>query len=92
MGPFVLLMGLFMFVSLVACLQLIQLLKRLFGYASKTAGVMNEESWSSADHLSYYNSERPDEQTCQWPQPRWPGGRAGQGLANYHHWRFGRRD
>ena len=92
MGPFVLLMGLFMFVSLVACLQLIQLLKRLFGYASKTAGVMNEGSWSSADHLSYYNSERPDEQTCQWPQPRWPGSRAGQGLANYHHWRFGRRD
>ena len=92
MGPFVPLMGLFMFVSLVACLQLIQLLKRLFGFASKPAGVADDGSWSSADHLSYYNSERPDDQTGQWTQPRWPGGRAGQGLANYHHWRFGRHD
>lgn len=92
MGPFVPLMGLFLFISLIACLQLIQLLKRLFGFVDKSDSTTRDGGWSSADHLTYYNSERPDEQTGQWNQPRWPGGRAGQGLANYHQWRFGRRD
>lgn len=92
MGPFVPLMGLFMFVSLIACLQLIQILKRLFGFSASSNANTDDGGWSSADHLSFYNSERPDEQTGQWPHPGWPGGRAGKGLTNYHHWRFGRRD
>ncbi|MEJ7594150.1 MAG: prepilin peptidase [Planctomycetaceae bacterium] len=92
MGPFVPLVGLLMFVSLLACLQLIQLGKRLFGFAPRRVGGPENGGWSSADHLSYYNSEHPDDQTGQWDRPNWPGGRAGQGLANYHQWRFGRRD
>ena len=92
MGPFVPLMGFFLFISLIACLQLIQLVKRMFGFIDKSDRTTRDGGWSSADHLTYYNSERPDDQTGQWNQPRWPGARAGQGLANYHQWRFGRRD
>ena len=92
MGPFVPLMGIFMFLSLVACLQVIQLVKRLCGFVPLKIAGPQDGGWSSADHLSFYNSERPDEQTGQWNRASWPGGRAGQGLANYHHWRFGRRD
>jgi leader peptidase (prepilin peptidase) / N-methyltransferase len=92
MGPFVPLMGLSMFVSLLVSLQAIQLVKRLFGISSKTAAGLGDEGWSSADHLSYYNSERPDEQTGLWDRSVWPGGRSGRGLGNYYQWRHGRRD
>lgn len=92
MGPFVPFMGLFMFVSLVACLQLVQTGKRLLGFATGTDHPENDGGWSSADHLSYYNSERPDVETGQWNRPQWPGGRAGQGTAYYQQWRTGRRD
>ena len=92
MGPFVPLMALFMFVSLVVCLQLVQLLKRLFGFSTGPNEVPGDGGWSSADHLSYYNSERPDDQTGQWNRSLWPGGRAGQGTSHYHQWRNGRRD
>ena len=92
MGPFVPLMGFFMFVSLLACLQLIQLVKRLFGISSRTVAGLGDGGWSSADHLSYYNSERPDEQTGLWDRSVWPGGRTGRGLGNYHQWRHGRHD
>lgn len=92
MGPFVPLMGLCMFLSLLACLQLIQLVKRLFGFSTNPLADSQDGSWSSADHLTFYNSERPDQQTGQWNRSLWPGARAGQGLGNYHQWRFGRRD
>lgn len=91
LGPFIPPLAVVMFVSLAACMQLVQLLKRLLGFSMKAA-TAKDGGWSSADHLSYYNSERPDEQTGQWERSNWPGGRAGQGLANYHQWRFGRRD
>jgi len=92
MGPFVPLMGIILFVALIASLLLIQVFKRLLGFNLATDGNTDDGAWSSADHLTYYNSERPDVQTGQWPQSTWPGGRSGQGLANYHNWRFGRRD
>ena len=92
MGPFVPLMGLSMFASLLVSLQLIQMVKRLFGFTSKTVPGLGDGGWSSADHLTYYNSERPDEQTGLWDRSAWPGGRTGRGLGNYHQWRHGRRD
>lgn len=90
MGPFVPLMALFMFVSLIASLQLIQLVKRFFGINTASADSTAETGWSSADHLMFYNAERPDEQTGQWNRTLWPGSRAGQGTSIYHQWRNGR--
>jgi len=89
MGPFVPLMALFMFVSLVASLQLIQIVKRLLGISTAPATTGEDDGWSSADHLMFYNAERPDEQSGQWNRPLWPGSRAGQGASNYRQWRFG---
>jgi len=70
----------------------VQIVKRLFGFSTGTDDDPGEGGWSSADHLSYYNSERPDDQTGQWTRPLWPGGRAGQGTSHYHQWRNGRRE
>lgn len=90
MGPFLIVMGVFMFVALMASLQLIQIVKRILGFAV-SAGEQLEGEWTSADHLMYYNSERPDIQTGQWSRSEWPGQRAGQGTARYHQWRHGNR-
>ena len=92
MGPFVPLMAVFMFVSLLGSLQLIQLIKRLFGYSTGPSAPAADGGWSSADHLTYYNAEHPDDQTSQWPRPLWPGHRTGQGGSNYYRWRFGDRN
>lgn len=89
MGPFVPLMALFMFVALVASLQLIQIVKRLLGISTAPAISTEDGGWSSADHLMFYNAEHPDEQSGQLARPLWPGSRAGQGTSNYHQWRFG---
>lgn len=90
MGPFVPLMALFMFVCLIASLQLIQVVKRILGIRTTPTDSPAEAGWSSADHLMFYNAERPDEQTGQWNRPVWPGSRVGQGTSIYHHWRNGR--
>ncbi|MFO0975519.1 MAG: prepilin peptidase [Planctomycetaceae bacterium] len=90
MGPFLIVMGVFMFVALMASLQLIQIVKRIFGIA-RPADELLEGEWSSADHLMYYNGERPDEQTGQWSRSNWPGQRTGQGTSQYHQWRHGNR-
>ena len=89
MGPFVPLMAVFMFVSLIASLQLIQMVKRLFGINATSSASEAATGWSSADHLMFYNAERPDEQTGQWARPVWPGSRVGQGTSTYHQWRNG---
>ena len=91
-GPFVPLLAVLMFLSLLASLQLIQLIKRLFGYSTEPPAPAADGGWSSADHLTYYNAEHPDDQTSQWPRPLWPGHRSGQGGANYYRWRFGDRN
>lgn len=91
MGPFVPMMAVLMFVSLITSLQLIQLVKRLLGFSTGPPADSGEIGWASADHLTFYNSERPDEQTGQWDRPLWPGCRAGQGSASHHQWRFGDR-
>ena len=116
MGTFVPLMALIMALSLAASLQLIQLVKRIFGVAPVVDGlrirdleefrilrrclglpveelrVQADGGWSSADHLMFYNGERPDEQTGLWNRPQWPGSRAGQGGAAYDRWRYGDRN
>lgn len=86
LGPILMLMGVLMIVSLVVSLQLIQVIKRLLGI-STTAETLVAEEWTSADHLSYYNSERPDPQTGLWRQRMWPGIRAGQGSRRLDAWR-----
>lgn len=86
MGPFLILMAFFMVVLLAASLQLVQIIKRMLGFGH--SDFMPEDGgWTSADHLSYYGSERPDEQTGQWPREQWPGSRAGRGLRYWHDWK-----
>ena len=79
-------MALAMVVLLAVSLQLVQLLKKLFGL--RTDFDQFEESvWGSADQLHYESNERPDEQTGQWPRDAWEGRRAGRGLGHNHRWR-----
>ncbi len=85
MGLLLIAVGGVMLITMAALLQLIQTGKRLLGLAPLLPST--GEDWTSADHLSYYGSERPDEQTGQWPRPQWPGGRSGRGLLQQHVWR-----
>ena len=85
MGPLLLLMCVAGITCLACMLYLVQLGKRWLGFAQDIPE--DAATWSSADHLSYYNSERPDEQTGLWPTPQWPGSRAGRGLKANHHWK-----
>lgn len=85
MGPVLLLLGVLMIFLMAASLQLVQIVKRMFGFQLHDAG--EDEAWSSADHLAYYNGERPDEQTGVWTTSQWPGSRAGRGLKPYNDWR-----
>lgn len=87
MGPLLLPMAALGAFFLATSLYGIHLVKKALGWQLQDAPV---EHWSSADHLQYYNSERPDEQTGQWPQQQWPGNRSGRGLSHLHHWRHGR--
>lgn len=85
MGPFLAVMVVFMMLLLVTSLQLVQLIKRLLGFRSSM--VQDHAGWTSADHLSYYNSERPDEQTNQWPREISSICRSGRGLQREYEWR-----
>ena len=85
MGPFLIAMGVFMVVLLAASLQLVQIGKRLLGVG--VAPPADDGGWTSADHLFYYNGERPDERTGQWKSDQWPGCRAGRGLQQWHVWK-----
>ena len=91
MGPLLLVVGLIMVISLFASLMLVQLVKRMLGIPLYADESPSGPEWTSADHLTYYNSERPDLQTGQWARAEWPGIRAGQGLSHTHHWRSGSR-
>ncbi len=90
MGPILFLMAVAAMFSLGASLYIVQVVKRFLGLA----GFDEEDGgdWSSADQLSYYNGERPDEQTGLWPQEQWPGSRAGRGLKPYRDWRHNGRE
>jgi leader peptidase (prepilin peptidase)/N-methyltransferase len=88
MGPILILMAIMMIASLALILQFVQIVKRLFGISP--VSYEDEDLWTSADHLTYYGRERPDEQTGQWPRDQWPGSRAGRGLSASHHWRHPR--
>lgn len=92
MGPLMVPIGVFMVSCLFVSLQLVQLIKRLLGIPLYGDPGLTEVPWSSADHLMYYNGERPDEQTGQWPRTEWPGSRAGRGQSATHRWRTGFRD
>lgn len=85
LGPGFFLVGILMFVGLAAMLWGIYLVKRALGLAGPDGPFIE---WSSADHLKYYDSERPDEQTGLWKTEQWPGQRSGRGLQNYHRWRW----
>lgn len=84
MGPFFILMLIFMLIFLAAALQLIQIVKRIFGWEDDSEDV---DEWPSADQLLYISQEKPDEQTGQWQTDQWPGSRSGRGLARQHSWR-----
>ena len=86
MGPLLIPMAILMVLLLTVSLQLVQLGKRLLGFGGGYADI-DDGGWTSADHLAYYNGERPDEQTGNWPTPQWPGSRAGRGLKPYQDWR-----
>lgn len=92
MGPILCLMGVFMVATLAVSLQTVQVIKRLLGIPLAGEGDDQDVVWTSADHLAYYNAERPDEQTGQWNRPIWPGCRSGRGLSASHQWRTGFRE
>ncbi len=73
-------------------LEEIRQIRRLLRLPVEDLQAAPNEGWSSADHLMFYNAERPDEQTGLWNRPLWPGKRTGQGTSNYHRWRFGDRN
>lgn len=86
MGPVLLLLGVLMVLLMTVSLQFVQVIKRIFGIGPREEPGYGDGGWSSADHLSYYNGERPDEQTCDWSKDQWPGSRAGRGLKPYNDW------
>lgn len=88
MGPFVLLMGLFMFVMLFVSLHLSQLVRKLLGFRAADPGAEPVDDGIPM----IYPSDRSDPMAGQWDRPLWPGQRAGQGLAGYSRWRHGRND
>lgn len=88
MGLVLFLLGFVMLVGMAALLQLVQIIKQMLGI--EPPDFDESPGWSSADHLCYYASERPDEQTGLWPQDQWPGARAGRGQLHQHDWRRGR--
>lgn len=88
MGPVLLVLGVLMVFLLGASLQLVQFGKRLLGFDTYVT-TDDDDEWTSADHLAYYTSERPDEQTGEWQREQWPGSRAGRGLKRYHDWHNG---
>lgn len=92
MGPLLFVLGFVAVVSLAASLSVVHLVKKLLGLPTGEDEWDDHGNggWSSADHLTYYNAERPDEQTGQWKRDQWPGARAGRGLKTSHDWRHGR--
>ena len=88
MGPFVLLMGLFMFVMLFVSLHLSQIVRKLLGFRAADPGAEPVDDGIPV----IYPSDRSDPGAGQWDRPLWPGQRAGQGLAGYSRWRHGRND
>lgn len=92
MGPLMVPIAVFLAASLFVSLQLVQIIKRLLGIPLYADQPSAEPEWTSADHLTFYNGERPDEQTGLWRRPEWPGSRAGRGLSGSHHWRHGSHD
>jgi leader peptidase (prepilin peptidase) / N-methyltransferase len=87
MGPMLLPMAILMTGSLVLSLQAVQLVKRILGIPLYPQDETSIPAWTSADHLMFYNSERPDLQTGQWSRREWEGCRAGRGLQMVHQWR-----
>ena len=86
MGPLLILMAVAGIASLAASLILVRFGKRILGFTGPT-DFHDSDDWSSADHLLYYNSERPDEQTGQWQTARWPGALSGRGLQHASYWK-----
>lgn len=84
MGPAFVVMLIFMLVFLAASLQLIQIVKRIFGWDLVPD---DEDEWPPADQLMYQSQERPDEQTGQWEIRQWPGSRSGRGLLPQRVWK-----
>ena len=86
MGAFLVVMTVCMVIFLAAALQLVQLIKRMFGFSFDP---QFEDDWLPADQLLYLSQEKPDEQTGQWSIEQWPGGRSGRGLQQSHAWKNG---
>lgn len=81
--------GFVMLTTMALLLLLVQLTKSLLGIEGSL--MLDDPGWTSADHLSYYGSERPDNQTGLWALPQWPGERSGRGLKQQHDWRHSDR-
>lgn len=86
LGPVFVLFVAVLIVLLAVSLQLVHMVKKLLGLQTPDP-FFDDGGWSSADHLQYYNSERPDEQTAQWRTEMWAGRRSGRGLSQYHQWK-----
>ncbi|MEO2030948.1 MAG: prepilin peptidase [Planctomycetaceae bacterium] len=84
-GPVLFVFGFAGFAGMAVMLWTIYMVKKMLGLTGPE--FVTSDEWSSADHLSYYGAECPDEQTGQWRRTQWPGRRSGRGLLHYHNWR-----
>ena len=76
-------------VLLAGCLQLVQLVKRVFGIPLYTEQETLIEEWRTADQLFHLAGENVDDRQGRWKTDRWPGSVSGRGLGQEQQWREG---
>jgi len=84
MGLALFLFGFVMFAGLAGMLWTIYIVKRALGLLEPDE---EPDAWTSGDHLSYYATERPDDECQQHSGSQWPGRDSGRGFGHYRNWR-----
>jgi len=84
MGVALFLFGFVMFAGLAGMMWTIYIVKRSLGLIDKDE---EHDLWSSADHLIYYGTDRPDDECRQYLRSQWPGWNSGRGFGHYRNWR-----
>jgi leader peptidase (prepilin peptidase)/N-methyltransferase len=87
MGIIVPILAVIMSVMLLVTLSLMQVLKRMAGISLDD----DYPTWSSGDHLMFYNTKKSDQAPSTWKQTNWPGEQAAQGQSHLKSWQNGQR-
>ncbi|MFQ5732685.1 MAG: prepilin peptidase [Planctomycetaceae bacterium] len=89
MGVFVVVCALLVPLLLAACLQFVQLGKRLLGVPVYVEEQEWAEQWLSSDQLTFQSGENVDDRQGCWKTDRWPGADTARGLTAEQQWRGG---